>query len=233
MPDQQKKIVFCTAGILSFASALTIAAAIGTQLWIKGTVLCKTGAQLVNATGQELEKFLGEIHYGLFRGQKLRQCGLGGRTITFSFFPDLLTVVPASIHVCVIIFSAALIIISLVETGFFMYNAFGKPFETLHGPIGLYLWNFISCCSGFLIMILFLSEVKLHRLSEKIANYKEGNFIFKTHKEQYGTSFWLILICFFTHFLNILLIRLAGIKFPFHSSKETDNGTSAAADLMY
>ncbi|MGH0141442.1 UNVERIFIED_CONTAM: hypothetical protein FKN15_074226 [Acipenser sinensis] len=54
-----------------------------------------------------------------------------------------------------------------------MYNAFGNPYETLHGPLGLYLWNFISCSCGCLVMILFASEVKLHRLSEKIANYKE------------------------------------------------------------
>lgn len=26
-----------------------------------------------------------------------------------------------------------------------MFNAFGSPYETLHGPLGLYLWSFISC----------------------------------------------------------------------------------------
>lgn len=84
MPAQQKKVVFCIAGVLSFACALSIAAAIGTQLWITGRILCKTGALLVNATGPELEKFIGEIHYGLFYGERVRQCGLGGRPFRFS-----------------------------------------------------------------------------------------------------------------------------------------------------
>ncbi|PNI78246.1 T0022077 isoform 3, partial [Pan troglodytes] len=34
--------------------------------------------------------------------------------------------------------------LTMVGTAFFMYNAFGKPFETLHGPLGLYLLSFIS-----------------------------------------------------------------------------------------
>lgn len=38
-----------------------------------------------------------------------------------------------------------LIIFTLVGMGFFLYNAFGSPYETLHGPVGLYLWSFIAC----------------------------------------------------------------------------------------
>ncbi|KAK9401216.1 CLRN1: Clarin-1 [Crotalus adamanteus] len=144
MPAQQKKVVFCIAGVFSFACALAIAAAIGTQLWIQGKILCKTGALLVNATGQELDKFIGEIQYGLFYGERVRQCGLGGRPFQFSFFPDLFKIMPASIHVSVILFCLALFVFALIATGFFMYNAFGNPYETLHGPLGLYLWSFIS-----------------------------------------------------------------------------------------
>uniref|UniRef100_A0A8C0J626 Clarin 1 n=1 Tax=Chelonoidis abingdonii TaxID=106734 RepID=A0A8C0J626_CHEAB len=231
MPAQQKKVIFCIAGVLSFACALGIAAAVGTQLWIKGTILCKTGALLVNATGPELKKFIGEIQYGLFYGERVRQCGLGGRPFRFSFFPDLLKIIPASIHVSVILFCTVLIVFALVGTGFFMYNAFGNPYETLHGPVGLYLWKrgVIVC----LIMILFSSEVKIHHLSEKIANYKEGSFIFKTHDEQFQDSFWIILVCSLVHFLNVLLIRLAGFEFPFSKSKKSEATTTGAADLMY
>ncbi|XP_035191123.1 clarin-1 isoform X2 [Oxyura jamaicensis] len=246
MPAQQKKIIFCIAGVFSFACALGTAAAIGTQLWIRGTILCKTGALLVNATGKELEKFIGEIQYGLFYGERVRQCGLGGRPFQFSFFPDLLKIIPASIHVSIILFCTLLIIFALVGTGFFMYNAFGSPYETLHGPVGLYLWTFIACkisnvmsishalsgsCSC-LILILFSSEVKIHHLSEKIANFKEGSFTFKTHSEQFADSFWIILGCSLVHFMNALLIRFAGFQFPFSKSKDSAT-TTGAVDLMY
>ncbi|XP_008572397.1 PREDICTED: clarin-1 isoform X2 [Galeopterus variegatus] len=250
MPNQQKKIIFCTAGVLSFVCALGVVTALGTPLWIKATILCKTGALLVNASGQELDKFIGELQYGLFHGQGVRQCGLGARPFQFSLrtmcdryklhpdcregavFPDLLKAIPGSIHVNVILFSTILILLTMVGTAFFMYNAFGKPFETLHGPLGLYLLSFISGSCGCLVMILFASEVKIHHLSEKIANYKEGTYAYKTQSEKYTTSFWVVFICFFVHFLNGLLIRLAGFQFPFAKSKDTET-TNVAADLMY
>ncbi|XP_030633285.1 clarin-1 [Chanos chanos] len=232
MPSKQKKIIFSVAGVLSFACVLIVAAAVGTQFWVKATVLCKTGAQLVNATGPELDKFIGRVSYGLFHGQRLKQCGLGGRPLRFSFFPDLVDEIPASLHVSVIFFCGVLILFSLICSGFFMYNAFGSPYETLHGPLGLYLWNFISCLCSCLVMILFASEVKLHRLSESIANYNEGSFVYKTHTEQFDRSFWLLFFTFLLHGLNILLIRLAGIQFPFQEAKESD-ATTGAADLMY
>jgi len=47
--------------------------------------------------------------------------------------------------VSIILFCAALIVFALVGTGFFLLNAFGSPYETLHGPVGLYLWSFIAC----------------------------------------------------------------------------------------
>ncbi|EPQ06033.1 Protein FAM188B2 [Myotis brandtii] len=148
MPNQQKKVIFCMAGVLSFVCALGVVTALGTPLWIKATFLCKTGALLVNASGQELDKFMGEMQYGLFHGEGVRQCGLGVRPFRFSFFPDLLKAIPVSIHVNVILFSMILIVLTMVGTAFFMYNAFGKPFETLHGPLGLYLLSFISEVQG-------------------------------------------------------------------------------------
>lgn len=87
-----------------------------------------------------------------------------------------------------------------------------------------------SC--GCLVMILFSSEVKIHHLSEKITNYKEGTYAYKTQTENYTTSFWVVFICVFVHFLNGLLIRLAGFQFPFTKSKNSET-TNVAADLMY
>ncbi|XP_049641319.1 clarin-1 isoform X1 [Suncus etruscus] len=247
MPSQQKKVIFCTAGALSFVCALGVVAALGTPLWVKATFLCKTGALLVNASGQELDKFVGELQYGLFHGEGVRHCGLGARPFRFSVFPDLLKAIPVSIHVNVILFSVVLVLLTMVDTAFFMYNAFGKPFETLHGPLGLYLLSFISVSVGVpataprvqrqgscgcLVMILFASEVKIHHLSEKITNYKEGTYAYKTQTENYTTSFWVVFICVFVHFLNGLLIRLAGFQFPFTKSKDSET-TNVAADLMY
>ena len=98
-------------------------------------------------------------------------------------------------------------------------------------PSMLFVLSLAGSC-GCLVMILFASEVKIHHLSEKIANYKEGTYAYKTQSEKYTTSFWVVFICFFVHFLNGLLIRLAGFQFPFAKSKDTET-TNVAADLMY
>lgn len=84
MPGCFKKTLFALASVISFASFILIVVAMGTPKWMTGKILCKTGAELVNATDPELVKFVGEIYYGLFRGGKIRQCGLGGRRSKFS-----------------------------------------------------------------------------------------------------------------------------------------------------
>ncbi|XP_035477902.2 clarin-1 isoform X2 [Scophthalmus maximus] len=232
MPSRQKQLIFSISGLLGLSCALTAAVATGLPFWLDGTVLCRTGAELVNATGPELDKFLGEVSYGLFHGHRVKQCGLGGRASRFSFFPDLLSSVPAGLHVSVIFLCGAVILFSSVATGFFFFNAFGRPYETLQGPMGLYLWTFICCVCSSLIMILFASEVKLHHLTDRIANFNEVNFVFQTYSERYGRSFWLFFLIFLLHGLNILLIRLAGIQFPFQETKESEL-SGGAADLMY
>ncbi|XP_044059302.1 clarin-1 [Siniperca chuatsi] len=232
MPSRQKQLIFSISGLFGFSCALTAAVATGLPFWLYGTVLCRTGAELVNATGAELDKFLGDLSYGLFQGQRVKQCGLGGRPSRFSFFPDLLSAIPAGLHVTVIFFCGVVILFSSVATGFFFFNAFGRPYETLQGPMGLYLWTFICCLCSCLVMILFASEVKLHHLSDRIANFNEVNFVFQTYSERYDRSFWLFFLVFLLHGLNVLLIRLAGIQFPFQETKEPDQ-SGGAADLMY
>ncbi|XP_004379246.1 clarin-1 [Trichechus manatus latirostris] len=230
MPNQQKKVIFCMAGVLSFTCALGVVTALGTPLWIKATFLCKTGALLVNASGQELDKFMGEMQYGLFHGEGVRQCGLGARPFRFSYFPDLMKWIPTNCYVS-FFFSYILIVGVVTGLSFFLFNGFGLVYKRNICPNTLFVPSIAGSC-GCLVMILFASEVKIHHLSEKIANYKEGTYAYKTQSEKYTTSFWVIFICFFVHFLNGLLIRLAGFRFPFAKSKDTET-TNVAVDLMY
>lgn len=70
--------------------------------------------------------------------------------LVFPVFPELLMVVPAGLHVTVIFFCGVVVLFSSVATGFFFFNAFGRPYETLQGPLGLYLWTCVSgeTCAG-------------------------------------------------------------------------------------
>ena len=84
MPGWFKKAWYGLASLLSFSSSILIIAALALPRWLSGKILCQTGVDLVNATDPELVKFVGDIYYGLFRGCKVRQCGLGGRQSQFT-----------------------------------------------------------------------------------------------------------------------------------------------------
>lgn len=232
MPSRRKQLLFSAGGLLGLCCALTAAVATGLPVWLSGSVLCRTGAELVNATGSELEQFLGRLSLGLFHGMRVKQCGLGGRASRFSIFPDLLNAIPAGLHVTVIFFCGTVVLFSSVGCGFFFFNAFGRPYNMLHGPMGLYLWTTISCLCSCLVLVLFAVEVKLHRLSERLANVGEPTFTFQLHAEHYDCCFWLFVLIFHLHVFNLLLIRLAGAHFSFQESKQV-NQNQGAADLMY
>lgn len=174
----------------------------------------------------------------------------------FPVFPELLAVVPAGLHVSIIFFCGVVVLFSSVATGFFFFNAFGRPYETLQGPVGLYLWTCVSgeacvcvfwraglhCftlppvgCAGLcscLVLVLFAAEVKLHHLSDRISNFSEVSFTFQTFSEEYDRCFWLFFLVFLIHGLNVVLIRLTGVRFPLQEPKEVDL-SGGAADLMY
>ncbi|XP_072318294.1 clarin-1 [Eucyclogobius newberryi] len=232
MSSRQKRLLFAAAGALSFGCALAAAVATGLPLWVDAAVLCRTGAELVNATGAELQQFIGAVSYGLFTGSRVKQCGLGGRPQRFYFFPELLTQIPAGLHVTVLVLCSSVVLFSSLCSGIFFYNAFGRPYQTLLGPTGLYLWTGLSGGCSLLVLVLFSCEVKIRRVSERIANFNESTFVFQTHSERYERSYWLFLLVFFVQALDVLLIRLSGIQFPFHQEKPTDAQTGAS-DLMY
>ncbi|XP_049608805.1 clarin-1 [Syngnathus scovelli] len=229
---RHKRLLLSFGGALAACCALATAVSAGLPRWVDGSVLCRTGAELVNATGSELNKFVGRLAYGLFHGERVKTCGLGGRTSRFSIFSELLDAIPAGLHVTIIIFCSALIVFSSVSSGFFFFNAFGRPYETLHGPLGLYLWTSICCACSFLVVILFASEVRIDRLSERIANFEEVTFVFQTHGESFDICFWILLLVFFLHAFNALMIPLAGMNFPMLRRKDLDP-SGGAADLMY
>ncbi|TNN22776.1 Clarin-1 [Liparis tanakae] len=58
MPPRQQQLVFSVSGLLGLSCALMASVALGLPLWLSGAVLCRTGAELVNATGAELEQVL-------------------------------------------------------------------------------------------------------------------------------------------------------------------------------
>lgn len=62
--------------------------------------------------------------------------------------------------VSILIMLAMGIVWGLVSIGFTVYNIFGKPIETITGPLGLYIWNFCAgLCNVYVFMIVYYTTL--------------------------------------------------------------------------
>lgn len=100
MPSLWKRITFSVASVLCVGSVVLLVVALSTERWVTGRILCKTGAEIVNASHPELEQFIGDVYFGLFRGGKNKRCGLGSRRSNIYSKKDL-CIYPAHVQVIV------------------------------------------------------------------------------------------------------------------------------------
>nr|XP_020766348.1 clarin-2 [Odocoileus virginianus texanus] len=148
MPGWFKKAWYGLASLLSFSSFILIIVALALPRWLSGKILCQTGVDLVNATDPELVKFIGDIYYGLFRGCKVRQCGLGGRQSQFTIFPHLVKELNTGLHVTVLLLLFLALVLALVSMGFAILNMIQVPYRAVNGPGGICLWNVLAGKGG-------------------------------------------------------------------------------------
>ncbi|XP_066518417.1 clarin-2 [Hoplias malabaricus] len=228
-----KRIVFSLGSVLSLGSAALLVVALCTERWVTGTILCQTGVDLVNASSPELSLFTGDIYYGLFQGGKTRKCGLGSRRQKIYIFPRLIRKVNGGLHMIIIFFHFIAIGFALVSLAFCIYNARKVPYQSIKGPLGLYLWNFIAALFSCLGFASFIAAVRCHRLTENVANFHETLFHLVVLEEKLGFSFWLCVASAVTHGANILVVASSRIHLPKIQTKKPEQPTITGDDLLY
>nr|XP_006060784.1 clarin-2 isoform X2 [Bubalus bubalis] len=211
MPGWFKKAWYGLASLLSFSSFILIIVALALPHWLSGKILCQTGVDLVNATDPELVKFIGDIYYGLFRGCKVRQCGLGGRQSQFTIFPHLVKELNAGLHVTLLLLLFLALALALVSMGFAILNMIQVPYRAVNGPGGICLWNV---------------------LAERIANFQEKLFRFVVVEEQYEESFWICVASASAHATNLVVVAISQIPLPEVKAK-IEEATVTAEDILY
>ncbi|XP_059844907.1 clarin-2 isoform X1 [Hypanus sabinus] len=232
MPNLLKKALFSVSAIVSFLSAILLTVALGTTRWVTGTILCKTGAEIVNATDPEMAKFIGHLYYGLFRGRKIRKCGLGGRYSEITIFPQLAKTLNTAVHILVILFICLAIAFAMVSFGFCIYNAVKIPYQAMKGSMGIHLWNLFASLCGLFAIVCFFATVKLHHHTERVANFREQVFKFVILQEYFDFSFWICVASPVVHIVNILIVCISGIQCPTLKTK-SEEANVTAEDLMY
>ncbi|DAA28385.1 clarin-2 [Bos indicus] len=232
MPGWFKKAWYGLASLLSFSSFILIIVALALPHWLSGKILCQTGVDLVNATDPELVKFIGDIYYGLFRGCKVRQCGLGGRQSQFTIFPHLVKELNAGLHVTLLLLLFLALALALVSMGFAILNMIQVPYRAVNGPGGICLWNVLAGGVVALAIASFMTSVKFHDLTERIANFREKLFRFVVVEEQYEESFWICVASASAHATNLVVVAISQIPLPEVQAK-IEEATVTAEDILY
>ncbi|NIG59182.1 clarin-2 [Pontoporia blainvillei] len=200
--------------------------------WLSGKILCQTGVDLVNATDPELVQFIGDIYYGLFRGCKVRQCGLGGRQSQFTIFPHLVKELNAGVHVTILFLLFLALALALVSMGFAILNMIQVPYRAVNGPGGICLWNVLAGGVVALAIGSFTAAVKFHDLTERIANFQEKLFRFVVVEEEYEESFWICVASASAHATNLVVVAISQIPLPEIKTK-IEEATVTAEDILY
>ncbi|XP_055443504.1 clarin-2 [Bubalus kerabau] len=232
MPGWFKKAWYGLASLLSFSSFILIIVALALPHWLSGKILCQTGVDLVNATDPELVKFIGDIYYGLFRGCKVRQCGLGGRQSQFTIFPHLVKELNAGLHITLLLLLFLALALALVSMGFAILNMIQVPYRAVNGPGGICLWNVLAGGVVALAIASFMTSVKFHDLTERIANFQEKLFRFVVVEEQYEESFWICVASASAHATNLVVVAISQIPLPEVKAK-IEEATVTAEDILY
>ncbi|XP_005402555.1 PREDICTED: clarin-2 [Chinchilla lanigera] len=232
MPGWFKTAWYGLASLLSFSSFLLLIVALAVPHWLSGKILCQTGVDLVNATDPELVKFLGDIYYGLFRGRKVRQCGLGDRQSQFTIFPLLVKELNTGLHVTILLLLFLALALALVSMGFAILNMVQVPYRAVNGPGGICLWNILAGGVVALAIASFMAAVKFHDLTERIANFQEQFFQFVVVEEHYEESFWICVASASAHAANLVVVAISQIPLPEIKTK-IEEATVTAEDILY
>ncbi|XP_006872548.1 PREDICTED: clarin-2 [Chrysochloris asiatica] len=232
MPGWFKKTWYGLTSLLSFSSFVLIIVALAVPHWLSGKILCQTGVDLVNATDSELVNFIGDIYYGIFRGCKVRQCGLGERQSRFTIFPHLVTELNTGLHVMILLLLLLALALALVSMGFAILNMTQVPYRAVNGPGGICLWNVLAGGVVALAISSFMASVKFHDLTTRIANFQEKLFQFVVVEEQYEESFWICVASASAHAANLVMVAISQIPLPEIQIK-IEEATVTAEDILY
>ncbi|XP_038064825.1 clarin-2-like [Patiria miniata] len=155
--------------------------------------------------------FLGLDYFGLFQGCKKFNYGFGAREWhCYKVFSEHANVYSVGYPIAVFVFLTIAIIFALVSTIFGLVNTLTVPIETIHGPMGLYLWNAIGAVGSLLAWLLYLI-LYLTQLTTNVLTTEDmappNNF--RTTSVSFGYSYWLVLASFILFLLNLLFVFLA------------------------
>uniref|UniRef100_H3B7P2 Clarin 3 n=1 Tax=Latimeria chalumnae TaxID=7897 RepID=H3B7P2_LATCH len=228
MPSTKKTLMYLFGFIGSVGACLVICAVLATENWVSATIKCKNS----NGTFEGIVN----VNYGLFKGNEKPQISYSLKEIT-SLFSVTESLKGDSrnkiLHILIVLFLALSLLSSLVDAGITLYNSVSNPYETLFGPVGVYIWSSISGILILLSIILFVVNTEEFELSIKVANGSITDTMeLKESKDSYGYSFWLMLLVLALHIFIILIIYAYQHASYSHKKKQQRPTENAPKEIM-
>ncbi|XP_038064814.1 clarin-1-like [Patiria miniata] len=217
MASKRSRIPLALVFIFSLAAVGALVAAAATAHWVGAVALRQNlilngsePPQVPDENGQ-IPEYTGYIQFGLFNGQKTFNPGLGQRdTVYFAVFIEHADVYSIGYPIFVFLFIIIAAIFALVSAIFGLVNTLTVPIETIHGPIGLYMWNGIGAVCTLLACVLYL-VLLLTKLTENVLNQEDidspNNF--RTSSASFQYSYWLVVVGCGLFIVNLFCIFLA------------------------
>nr|KAG5709430.1 hypothetical protein BaRGS_029279 [Batillaria attramentaria] len=120
------------------------------------------------------------------------------------------------------------IVMGLVTVGFSIFNVFGRPIETITGPMGLYVWNALALFFTVLTLALF-GALFGTQLAKNFMMFEDVMIGWKSEgRTDLAYSFYLVVGAAGAFLLNFILLCLSGqemaCSYSRSGEKEIDNG---------
>ncbi|KAK5906128.1 hypothetical protein CgunFtcFv8_002019 [Champsocephalus gunnari] len=170
MPSTTKTLLFLSSALATSISVGVLGYCMSTQ-WAETTMEC-TRSGAVFSNGSAL------ITWKLFVGDLNRDyCPFFGYEEKFEVIPKLVETgeVPSVVlHALVLCLLALCLLCSASSILISLYNSVSNPYETYMGPIGLYVCSSLSACLSVLVLILFVVNLTVTRMAEKLVKISTG-----------------------------------------------------------
>ncbi|KAL7635423.1 UNVERIFIED_CONTAM: hypothetical protein RMT77_014492 [Armadillidium vulgare] len=200
----KRGMVFVTFFGCCFAMSL-MAASLGTQFWFQADAVQKDSTTNFTRIRPEAS---GTIHFGLFKGQKNLNWGIGERLNKFDVDGKMVSeVMSYELWVATISLLCGALLFAVVGSIFAVINTATTPIEVITGVPGLYIWNGCAAVLGLACVTCWGVQYTLYLTSNVLVEDSVQGWTTKG-KQHLGYSYWLVVVAVVIHIANCILIAI-------------------------
>ncbi|XP_036937892.1 clarin-3 [Acanthopagrus latus] len=205
MPSTKKTLHFMSSALATAISVGVLGFCMSIR-WAKTTVDCASGNNtFFNGSAT--------LNLDLFEGVLERSfCPFFLPEATFQVIPTLASIggVNVVLHALAVLLLVLCLLFSALSILISLYNSVSNPYETYMGPIGIYVCSSLSACLSFLVLILFVVNVQVTQITEKLVKKLANNLEVAVRDEssQMQLGYYLVIPYTVLSLVAILLIYL-------------------------